>query len=465
MGGLFSKVWSSKRSFREHLEHLENEIKRLEDRQHRNAIIKRQLVSSIVLWSGLAYILCFLGYYCLAFPPTWSERLLYATPFFIAPFLIHVLSKSAHYFFERRYQKYGESLKSLKEEKVKVLEEVIETESFKNAKELLERFDPQSTFLRPTQQGPGPANLNMSMRGTPGHDMELRRRNVPGQAPTTPLKQQDRPVAAATPQPRPATPPKRSVKPQRKLDATPKPQTEVSPVPKNAPKVMSSCSTQTVASKSLVPTGVASPRPSMQIVREYLLPGHVKNERASGPPRPIEILPQQRTSVDKFVEFVIGDGPNNRFALICSQCHSHNGMALAEDYEYTTFRCAYCFTVNPARRNTPLEQRVYRLPNMQVKAPEIIKQLTNGDEEEEGAVITELEPSAKVLDDTTLEELDDTRLEESIIETTKEIEEIGLEDTEVESIMSDATLDVKREELDATFTVSTSVDAAVEASS
>ena len=52
-----------------------------------------------------------------------------------------------------RYQKYGESLNSLKDEKVKVLEEVIETESFKNAKELLERFDPQSTFLRPTQQG------------------------------------------------------------------------------------------------------------------------------------------------------------------------------------------------------------------------------------------------------------------------------------------------------------------------
>ena len=42
--------------------------------------------------------------------------------------------------------------------------------------------------------------------------------------------------------------------------------------------------------------------------------------------------------MDKFVEFVIGDGPNNRYALICSQCHSHNGMALQEDYEYMTFR-------------------------------------------------------------------------------------------------------------------------------
>ena len=71
--------------------------------------------------------------------------------------------------------------------------------------------------------------------------------------------------------------------------------------------------------------------------------------------------------MDKFVEFVIGDGPNNRYALICSQCHSHNGMALAEDFEYTTFRCAYCYTVNPARRNNPIGQRgIYKLPNIQV---------------------------------------------------------------------------------------------------
>ena len=83
--------------------------------------------------------------------------------------------------------------------------------------------------------------------------------------------------------------------------------------------------------------------------------------------------------MDKFVEFVIGDGPNNRYALLCSQCHSHNGMALPEDFEYTTFRCAYCYTVNPARRNTTITaQNVYKLPNLQVKAPPIVKEITDG---------------------------------------------------------------------------------------
>ena len=130
----------------------------------------------------------------------------------------------------------------------------------------------------------------------------------------------------------------------------------------------------------------------MQIVREYLLPGHVKNERAGGPPVSQQILPAQRSSVDKFVEFVIGDGPNNRYALICSQCHSHNGMALPEDYEYMTFRCAYCYTVNPARRNTPLGVgNTYKLPNVQVKPPTIVKEIAPASPEPTTVVQEEVE--------------------------------------------------------------------------
>jgi len=34
------------------------------------------------------------------------------------------------------------------------------------------------------------------------------------------------------------------------------------------------------------------------------------------------------------MEYLIGDGPQNRFALICAECQSHNGMALREEFEY-----------------------------------------------------------------------------------------------------------------------------------
>lgn len=53
-----------------------------------------------------------------------------------------------------------------------------------------------------------------------------------------------------------------------------------------------------------------------------------------GPPLPRPVLPRERGYMDRVVEYLVGDGPSNRFALICKQCQSHNGMALKEEFEY-----------------------------------------------------------------------------------------------------------------------------------
>ncbi|CAH3196076.1 unnamed protein product, partial [Porites evermanni] len=53
------------------------------------------------------------------------------------------------------------------------------------------------------------------------------------------------------------------------------------------------------------------------------------------------------------IEYLVGDGPNNRYALICKQCCSHNGMALKDEFEFTAFRCCYCHHLNPARKQRP----------------------------------------------------------------------------------------------------------------
>ena len=58
-----------------------------------------------------------------------------------------------------------------------------------------------------------------------------------------------------------------------------------------------------------------------------------------GPPLPRPVLPRERGYMDKVVEYLVGDGPSNRFALICKQCQSHNGMALREEFEYIGKSC------------------------------------------------------------------------------------------------------------------------------
>lgn len=42
-------------------------------------------------------------------------------------------------------------------------------------------------------------------------------------------------------------------------------------------------------------------------------------------PLPRSILPKNRSIFDKMVEYLVGDGPSNRYALICKNCEGHNG--------------------------------------------------------------------------------------------------------------------------------------------
>ncbi|TMS04256.1 Endoplasmic reticulum junction formation protein lunapark-B [Larimichthys crocea] len=65
-----------------------------------------------------------------------------------------------------------------------------------------------------------------------------------------------------------------------------------------------------------------------------------------------------RGVMDRVIEYLVGDGPQNRYALICQQCFSHNGMALKEEFEYLAFRCAYCYFMNPARKTRPQAPRL-----------------------------------------------------------------------------------------------------------
>ena len=62
-----------------------------------------------------------------------------------------------------------------------------------------------------------------------------------------------------------------------------------------------------------------------------------------GPPLPRQVLPRDRSYMDKLFESLVGDGPQNRYALICKYCQSHNGMALPEEFEYLGMS-QYCYT-------------------------------------------------------------------------------------------------------------------------
>lgn len=46
-----------------------------------------------------------------------------------------------------------------------------------------------------------------------------------------------------------------------------------------------------------------------------------------------------------------------RYALICSQCRAHNGMALCEEFEQINYFCFKCGTYNPSRNDIKAVQQ------------------------------------------------------------------------------------------------------------
>lgn len=69
---------------------------------------------------------------------------------------------------------------------------------------------------------------------------------------------------------------------------------------------------------------------------------------------PFPIIDTRKQNVmEKMIDFIISDGPTNRFAMICNNCFGHNGMALQEEFEYVSFRCAFCGHMNGARKMRP----------------------------------------------------------------------------------------------------------------
>ncbi|SPO29531.1 uncharacterized protein UTRI_04734_B [Ustilago trichophora] len=70
-------------------------------------------------------------------------------------------------------------------------------------------------------------------------------------------------------------------------------------------------------------------------------------------PRPAP-LPIQKTWMDKLADAILGadpstTGPEQKYALICTRCHAHNGLALKEEFNEVQYVCPHCGHFNSRR--------------------------------------------------------------------------------------------------------------------
>lgn len=317
MGAIISR-WKTKPSTVELLESLDKDIKDLEEFRAKNQRLLKLWVGRLLFYSSALYLLTCLCVYYLYFPQQWGARLITALPLLAFPALVLLLRKMLIFLFSKRTERNNDKLEDLKTQKRKILEEVMETETYKNAKLILERFDPESKKKAEAEATPVRPHM------TPRPGQELRQRHI----------------AMATPGPvlgpmSPGTTPLRTA-------------------PGGPPE-------KGLAGSASTPAGASQAETPQQMMRRSMnpySPGPGSGMRPPGPPLARPILPRERGAVDRVIEYLVGDGPQNRYALICQQCFSHNGMALKEEFEFVAFRCAYCYFMNPARKTRPQAPRL-----------------------------------------------------------------------------------------------------------
>ncbi|KAK8729975.1 hypothetical protein OTU49_008416 [Cherax quadricarinatus] len=387
--GLIISRFRKQKSTKELLEQIQKDVAEIEEYRETTEQRQKRLVGSLVLYSIVLYLMAAVIFYFYYFPDTLQEKLLYATPFIFFIFLIYTLKRLLTWYYRRKISKNEEKLKILHERREKILEQVMETETYKVAKEILELYAPDQ--LRRTQMLKTPAPLPSVSQIAPtpvSQHSEVRRRVVGSAQTPLPMPQGSIGVRPLGPQ----------VLPHQTTTFTPRPLMTSQPTPARPGLVGMS----TVRSTSLgagggsvvpglpltglpvggvTPTPYTTPASSLHSVAQT--PSIVRNDGAPpGPPMPRPVLPRERGYLDRFVEYLVGDGPANRFALVCRQCESHNGMALKDEFPYLAFRCAYCFYWNPARKQRPSAPRLENLAPLRPPSLPINEDQEDDDEQE-----------------------------------------------------------------------------------
>lgn len=402
--GLIFSLFRDKPSTRDTLERIEQELQNIEEKRW-DRIKREKLAVQILSFIPMTILIANV---CLLIYPSdasWRDKILYSVPIAIVNLALWACKKFVQWYSHWSQDNEEARLRKLQKEKKKILERVCENESYKVATELLEKYDPKQLRYREkvVERPSSPINRSLS-------------------------KISASPIRSLAPTPAPT--PGQQARMQQHIMQNMLNQSISLPTIQNSSMMVPTHPPPTPAQK----TGPRTVRPNLAntSLMNMSLPSH--NVAASSvqgrPVRPI--LTKERGFLEKIVDWVVADGPDNRFALICKFCHGHNGMSLAEEYENLNFRCCYCYNLNTSEgrnRTKKVDQTIIDHTEVENKIDTPSKK-TESDKKETSESDTLLEESVSKLETTTrdlletkIDDKDLTKVQEDENETVDELSE------------------------------------------
>ncbi|XP_063631547.1 endoplasmic reticulum junction formation protein lunapark-B isoform X3 [Cydia splendana] len=181
--GLIISRFRRKKTTTEVLEKLETNIKRIEQDGQSKEQKHKRVIGYVMAYSVGLYVLFAILYYFMYVGKSqhWLSSVLHASPLLVLPVVVIFLRTAISWYYNWTISKNRIKLNKMKEEKKKILEEVMNTETYKVAKEILDKYgspDDQSKALKPfmpTVNVPGNSGNPSTPPATPG---QLRQRQL-----------------------------------------------------------------------------------------------------------------------------------------------------------------------------------------------------------------------------------------------------------------------------------------------
>ncbi|KAF5307474.1 hypothetical protein FQR65_LT06829 [Abscondita terminalis] len=364
--GLVLARFRKKKTTLDVLELIDKEIKDIEEFRRNTEQAHKRIVGRFVVLSVGFYLLTAGLFYFYYFPANFYDQLFYIIPLILAPVIILLVKRILTWHYQRQIAREQNKLIKLRKEKKDILEKVMETETYKVAKTILDKFALPDQNNRKTVDVPTP------VRPTP-------------QVPNPGLRQ-------------------RAISPNQQILPTP-----LRPMLINKPNLMvSKQHDESLPIKSLPTPAIAGT--------------HI--------PMPRAVLPRERSFFDRMVDYLVGDGPSNRYALICKNCYSHNGMAFRDEVEYFSFRCCYCHTFNPALKKRPAAPKFeYNLrppPEDKSDSDSEKNSPCDSDSDEGVVVLKSAQEVAKSLEEPSTIEKEECTITEGDVEIDNDVEKVDV---------------------------------------
>ncbi|XP_011006697.1 PREDICTED: uncharacterized protein At2g24330-like [Populus euphratica] len=316
-GGFLSRLW--KAVFRPHgddfekrLQHISKEEAAVLARINRRSRTRRKIIRHLIVFSVLFEVIA-VGYAIIttrSMDLNWKMRAFRVLPMFLLPALSS-LAYSAFVSFTRMFDRRDQNtLERLRAERQAKIDELKEKTNYYTTQQLIQRYDPD-----PAAKAAAATVLASKLGADSGMKVYLGEESKP----TTPTGKSN----------------------------------DVEPVQGSGLRNRKQVHTRSSSAGSMLvqhsgeemPLSVQSEGPltsehSQLVVEHGNLQGYTAYDGGW---------------VARIAALLVGEDPTQSYALICGNCHMHNGLARKEDFPYITYYCPHCRSLNQPKR---LEEHV-----------------------------------------------------------------------------------------------------------